>query len=288
MRIGTGMWARMAIRPVTGAAWAAVATAAFLLAAPPALAGSRDAGSRRSGSSDQDFEWHGRVTIGKTIEIKGVNGGIAVEPTTGSEVEVLAHKSARRSDPEEVQIEVIEHPDGVTVCAVYPTPRGQPANECRPGKGGRMNTKNNDVNVEFTVRVPSGVRFVGRTVNGSIEARRLHADAEGYTVNGSVAISTDGLARATTVNGSIDAQMGAVPRDDLEFETVNGGITLHLPAASAAELHATTVNGDIVTDFPLAVRGRFNHRTVRGTIGRGGPELVLTTVNGDIRLRSDS
>lgn len=288
MGIGTGRWAMGAVRPLAGAAWASVVAAALLLPPPPALAGSRNASSRRAESSGEDFEWHGRVSVGKAIEVKGVNGGIVAEPTTGSEVEVVARKSARRSDPEEVQIEVIEHADGVTVCAVYPTPRGQSANECRPGKGGRMSTKNNDVNVEFTVRVPSGVRFVGRTVNGSIEAHRLHADVEGHTVNGSVAISTDGIARATTVNGSIDAQMGAVLREDLEFETVNGGITLRVPAASAAELHATTVNGDIMTDFPLSVRGRINRRTVRGTIGRGGPELVLTTVNGDIRLRSDS
>ncbi len=138
------------------------------------------------------------------------------------------------------------------------------------------------------MRVPREVRFIGRTVNGSIEAHGLHADAEGHTVNGSVAIETRGLALASTVNGSIDAEMGAVPREPLEFETVNGGITLVVPAGSAAALRATTVNGDIMTDFPLTVRGRFNRRSVRGTIGRGGPELVLTTVNGDIRLRSAS
>ena len=37
-----------------------------------------------------------------------------------------------------------------------------------------MNVQNNDVTVRFTVRVPAGVAFVGRTVNGEVEATRLN------------------------------------------------------------------------------------------------------------------
>lgn len=236
----------------------------------------------------EDFEWRGTVARGKAIEIKGVNGGIHAEATTGREVEIVAKKRARRSDPASVQIEVIEHAGGVTVCAVYPTPRGERANQCEPGEGGRMNVKDNDVQVEFTVRVPAGVRFVGRTVNGGIEARRLEADAEAYTVNGSIEVSAVGVVRATTVNGSIDAEMGTSSREPLEFETVNGAITLVLPASTGAELRASTVNGEISSDLPLTVRGKINRRTVTGTIGRGGPELRMSTVNGSIRLRSAS
>lgn len=284
MRIQKSIGARLRL------SWSlATALAAVALLAPLAVsAGERARGTGRTSRSGDDFEWRGHIAAGKAIEIKGVNGGIVAEPSSGSEVEVVAHKTARKSDPDEVRIEVIEHEDGVTLCAVYPTPRGQKPNECRPGEGGRMNTHNNDVQVEYTVRVPAGVRFIGRTVNGSIEAHKLRADVEAYTVNGSVGISTRGIARAATVNGSIDAEMETGFQEPLEFETVNGGITLVVPADSGAELRATTVNGDIETDFPLTVRGRFSHRRISGTIGRGGPQLMISTVNGDIRLRSAS
>jgi len=33
-----------------------------------------------------------------------------------------------------------------------------------------MNVQNNDVTVRFTVHVPAGVQFVGKTVNGEIDA----------------------------------------------------------------------------------------------------------------------
>ena len=93
---------------------------------------------------------------GRRVEIKGVNGGIDATGGPATEVEVTAVKRARTSDPGEVKIEVVEHADGVTICAVYPTPTRRPPNECKPGEGGRMSTRDNDVNVEFEVRVPRG------------------------------------------------------------------------------------------------------------------------------------
>jgi hypothetical protein len=269
-----------------GRALAALLTVAVAVAPLAVMTGAAEAAKKSTKTSGDDFEWSGRIAAGKAIEIKGINGGIEVEPTTGTEVKVSAEKSAHKSDPESVSIEVIEHEGGVTICAVYPTPNGERPNECQPGGGGHMSTRNNDVEVEFRVQVPAGVRFVGRTVNGDVRASGLKANAEAYTVNGSVRLSTSGTARATTVNGSIDAEMGLPAGDELEFESVNGGITLTMPGSSGANVSASTVNGDISTDFSLTVRGKFSQRSIRGTIGKGGPELKLNTVNGSIRLRS--
>lgn len=106
------------------------------------------------------------------------------------------------------------------------------------------------------------------------------------TVNGSIRISTSGYAEAETVNGSIVASLGrATWSDGIEFRTVNGGITLDLPATLSTEVRAETVNGDILTDFPLTVTGRLGPRRISGTIGTGGRQLALATVNGSIRLR---
>ncbi len=149
-----------------------------------------------------------------------------------------------------------------------------------------MNVRNNDVSVDFTVRVPQGVRFIGRNVNGGVEARALGGDVEAYTVNGSVNVSAAGIARAQTVNGTINASMGNSNwTNELEFKTVNGSITLELPSQTNTELQAETVNGDISTDFAMTVQGRFGRRHVSGTIGSGGRQLQLETVNGNIRVR---
>lgn len=241
----------------------------------------------RVAAAQGEFRWKGKVAAGKSIEIKGVNGDVSAEAGSG-DVEVTAVKTARRSDPEDVKIEVVPSEDGVTICAVYPSD-GRRENTCEPGEHDHMNVRDNDVRVDFTVRVPDGVRFRGTTVNGKVDAANLSSDVDATTVNGSIRISTAAYAEARTVNGSIVASMGkATWSDALDFATVNGGITLDLPANLSTEVKATTVNGDIETDFPLTITGRFGHRRLNGTIGSGGRRLELSTVNGTIKLRKST
>lgn len=238
-------------------------------------------------ASAQDFNWHGRIAQGKRLEVKGVNGDVRAVLASGAEAVVNATKHARRSDPEEVEIKVVESEDGITICAVYPTPpRARQENTCEPGDRWHTNTENNDVVVDFEVRVPAGVVFNGKTVNGEMSAEGLKADVQASTVNGSVRVTTTGLAEASTVNGSVYVEMGRADwPDELDFSTVNGKITLILPAKLDTEVRASTVNGDMESDFPMTVSGRFGPRRWRGTIGAGGRTLSLSTVNGEIRLR---
>jgi len=222
------------------------------------------------------------------LEVQGVNGEIRAMAARGNSIEVTANVfEHRRGYAEDIEFQVVEHSGGVTICAIYPTPRrARRDNECLPNGRTRNSTQDIDVEVEFTVRVPAGVDFVGRTVNGDVEALSLDGNVEAFTVNGDIEIETTGYAEAKTVNGSIDAVVG---RDDwrgsLAFETVNGSITLELPAGIGADVSARTVNGAIETDFPLTVRGRFSHRSLSGSIGGGGEQIDLNTVNGSVTLR---
>lgn len=232
----------------------------------------------------QPFEWKGTIAPGQTIEIKGVNGWIHADPSAGPEAQVTATKTGKKQNPADVRVEVVPHPGGITICAVYPPPDGQP-NECKPGKGGHMNVNHNDVHVDFTVHVPAGVRFVGRTVNGDVEAKSLSAFAEAHTVNGTIKLSTADEAQADTVNGSIEASLGASSGSGaLKFSSVNGAIRVDLPPALNAQVHASTVNGMVTTDFPLLVHGKISRRSVEAIAGSGGRELKLSTVNGSIHL----
>jgi hypothetical protein len=231
------------------------------------------------------FQWTGQLTSGQTIEIKGVNGDVRASASPSGQVEVTASKTARRSNPADVRIEVVPHGGGVTICAVYPDVPGREPNRCDVGEGGHSSTRDNDTVVHFDVRVPAGVAFVGRTVNGEVNAESLQGDVEAHTVNGSIRVSTTGLAVATTVNGSVNVTAGRADwTGDATFKTVNGGITLTLPGVFDAELRAETLNGSIVSDFPMTITGEVTPRRLRGTIGSGGRQLVMSTVNGSIKL----
>lgn len=231
-----------------------------------------------------DFRWQGRVPAGQTVEIKGVNGSIRATGAPGDQVEVVATRRGRRSAPETVQIKTLEHEGGITICALYPTSDGSRANECLPGDKGHIGSRNNDVSVEFVVKVPAGVRFVARTVNGAIDASGLTADTEAETVNGSVTVQTSGTARAETVNGSVQASMGRADwTSELAIKTVNGSIEVTLPASASTTVDAETVNGRIESEFAVD-GGRATKRRLTGTIGGGGRGLALETVNGSIHI----
>jgi hypothetical protein len=232
----------------------------------------------------EDFAWRGRLTAGQTLEVRGINGGITAD-ASGGEAEVTAVKKARNSDPASVEVRAVEHAGGVTVCAIYPGSGGR-SNSCEPGNHGGSHMRNNDVQVEFTVKVPAGVKLKVHTVNGGVRVGEVESDVDAASVNGSINVAATGLVKAETVNGSIEASMGRADwTGTLDFETVNGSISLDLPADLSADIDAETVNGRIEVDFPLGGNVHRTKRELRGTIGGGGRSLDLETVNGSITLR---
>ena len=228
------------------------------------------------------FNWSGFVAAGKTISIHGINGTIHAERGTSGSVEVVARRTGNRSDPNEVQIQVVQTDGGgVKICAVYPN-GGNDCNGQKNGSGGRNN--NNDVQVHFTVKVPAQVNFAGHNVNGDVEISDVLGEAQAHTVNGNVKVTASEQVDAHTVNGNIVATVTGVARHPMGFHTVNGSIDLTLSGGASAQVSAHTVNGSLNTDFPITVKGEFGSRSLSGAIGSGGPEIKMNTVNGSVRL----
>ena len=233
-----------------------------------------------------DFRWTGTLAAGKTIEVRGISGSLSASPASGNQIEVTAVKKTRRGDPASVQIRIQETADGVTICEVYTASAGT---GCNGNKSSRNNSERNDVVVDFTVRVPSNLRFEGSTVNGNVTASNLEGPADVGTVNGNVTVSTRSTASASTVNGTVNATLGKADWSGaLKFSSVNGEVAVTLPRGASADVEASTVNGDIESEFPLTVQGKWGPRHMRGTLGSGGRTLSMTTVNGGITLKRGS
>lgn len=255
----------------------------FVLLAAALLTGTLTSPVRAAGESrtSRHFDHTARLVPGQTVWIHGVNGTVVAEPSGGGPLVVEATLTGKRNDPAEVEIRVVPDSDGLTICAIYP---GR-ASVCE-GDRYQMPVKDNDVTVEFRVRVPSGVRLVATTVNGGIKARGLDAPVRATTVNGGCEISTRSSGEARSVNGSVTATVGRLSAsDDLDFATVNGSVTVHVVGPLDAEVSASTVNGALRSDYPVEMRGRWGPRSMKGTVGRGGAKLQMTTVNGSIALR---
>ncbi|MGH7664193.1 MAG: DUF4097 family beta strand repeat-containing protein [Gemmatimonadaceae bacterium] len=237
-----------------------------------------------------DFEWTGSIPDGSWLRIRNMNGDIRVLPATGDVAAVTAVKRTRRGDEDddgpEVRFEVLRDGSSVTICALWGERSSCDAGGYDHKRSGRRGN-NGNTSVEFTVRLPAGVRVLASTVNGDLDVSGATAEVVVKTVNGEVEAATSGgPVDASTVNGSIDVTMGAMPgTEDLEFSTVNGSITVTAPATLDAVVEMSTVNGRLQTDFPMTISGRISRRELTATIGNGGRRIKLETVNGGIELR---
>jgi len=244
---------------------------------------------KNAASLANDFSWKGHVESGQVVEIKGVHGNIRAESTSGREVEVVAAKAGPKGGTSSVDIRVVEHRDGVTICALYPTIDANQPHVCTPSGGerefdnlGMVFFRNTDVSVDFVVRVPAGVRFVGRTLKGQVEAASLKSDIEAFTINGDVRVSTEGNLTARSMTGSIDASLAGTDwTRPVDLQTVNGDIRVALPNGANTSVRAETSSGRITSDFPLTVQ----EKRVNGVIGNGAGTLRLKTETGSIRLQ---
>jgi hypothetical protein len=256
------------------------ALAAALLAAPAA--------AQTATSSEDHFNWSGKMAAGSWLRVRDLNGSIRVEAATGDAAEVTGEKRWRHGDPAEVHFAVVKDGDNITICALW----GDESTCDASGSHYRhthhgWDNHDNDVNVQFTVKLPKGVRVAVGTVNGSLDVSGAESDVQAESVNGKVEVVTaGGPVSATTVNGSVYVRMGAAPgNSDLDFTTVNGSVTLEVPASLSADLEMETVNGSISSDFPLTISGRVNPKHLHATLGSGGRRVALKTVNGSVELK---
>ena len=234
------------------------------------------------------FTWSGRVPDGRWIMIRNLNGPIEVLPGTSDRVEVIASRHTRRGDPEFVRFEVKKYGPGeqdVLVCALW----GERATCDESGYRSRFSgyTRDNEVNVEFKVRVPRNVKVAAYSVNGEVRVRDVTSEVDVETTNGSVTVSsTSGPVNARTTNGSVRVTMGRFDlKSDLTFETTNGSVIAEFAQDIDADVELRTVNGRFMTDFPVTVSGRIDPRRLRATLGKGGPRIRLSTTNGNVELR---
>jgi hypothetical protein len=245
-------------------------------------------GPRRTGKT---WSYRKRLSPGQGVWVRDMRGAITVEPARGDSLEVTAVKSFSGSDPGSVRVVAVPTSDGVAICALWGDEDegdGEDGGRCGPGdeyKAG--NAHGNDVGVQFTVRLPRGVRIRATTVTGAVRVTGATAPIIAGTVDGSVFAETmKGPIQAYSVNGSVHATVhGFADTGAVKLTTVNGSVTLELLDGLDATVSANTINGAISSDFPLTTTGRFVARHATGVIGDGGRRVELNAVNGSVRLK---
>lgn len=156
------------------------------------------------------------------------------------------------------------------------------------------NIKLATVNGPATVRTSGGdIDVIGttgpadvRTSGGSISIKHAGAEVKAHTSGGSIEVE-EALAAidASTSGGSIRANFTVQPKGNTRLSTSGGDVSVSLPAAVNVDLDAHTSGGDVESDLPVTTVGKQSESTLVGRINGGGPQLVLRSSGGGIRVR---
>jgi|GEM_PF-1771182 len=230
------------------------------------------------GSADAAEE-SGTVAIGlapgATFNVQDINGDVSVR--SGPEFAVRYRKHGS-TDLAGVRVLSEQRSGETRVCVRYPTDDGSGCN------GDYSSHSHSDVAVDFTITVPAHTRVIANDVNGNVDVR-TDGFVTAETVNGRLAVDAATADSLRTINGELVATLHD-PRASgtLHAESVNGAVTIRM-AAGSAHVRAEALNGDIHA-FGLPVnRPEYGPgATVDGQYGRGGPSVVIKTVNGSIRV----
>lgn len=206
-----------------------------------------------------------------TVHLENVNGTVVIEGWDKPEVALEAEKSAPDDDYLQlIHIDVDAKPDEISIKTRY---------EKKHSFFGDTRGE-----VTYHLKVPAGVTLKGiNVVNSDVEVRGVTGWAELKTVNGR--IDATGLTAGghfDTVNGSIAVSFSHLTTS-VSLSTVNGSCHVKVPKDAAFSLKASSVNGSTTCDLPVTLEKSGSHH-LRGTVGGGGPEVSMSSVNGSLAI----
>jgi hypothetical protein len=253
--------------------------AGIALVCAPRIASAQD--------SDSDSHWQRRLSSGQRVHARNINGDINVTPSSSGRVEISGIRHGSNRSANRLSAQITETPDGIMVCVV----RADSDDECDSNGYHHHSDDDNDwggASMDLEIKLPSSVEIDASSVSGNVRVVGAQGDIRVGSVSGDLHLERlrARSIEARSVSGEIAASVESLAGSGaLSFKSVSGDIKLELPRSFDADLSMSSVSGQLDSDFQMTVGGRTSRRRIEARIGRGGRELDLTTVSGDVRLR---
>jgi hypothetical protein len=275
---------------------------------------------QRAWDRDNDMKSFQKEDIAKTLRfadaskpgeliVDNLFGPITILGYDGKEVLLEAKKIVYARDEarakkaeDEVRLDITEK--GNTIEAYVDGPFRDKEGE-RRDKGNVHMRRDPGYQVYYglTLKVPARTNLVLSTVlDGAIEVRGVEGTFDVRNVVGDVRlVDAAGSGEARAVSGGVTVLFRRHPDGPCSFKSVSGDVEIDFPGEPSADFRFKTLHGEVYSDFDVTrlpraapVReersgegGRFVFRSdgffgVR--TGKGGPEIKLETLTGDILI----
>jgi len=143
---------------------------------------------------------------------------------------------------------------------------------------GSGNVEARDISGPFTAEAGSGDIRADEKGKGDV---RVHTGSGNIELRG-----VDGLLDAHSGSGDVTIQGANSGR--WEVRTSSGNVDLELPSGASFDLDASAGSGSVTVDRPvtMTIQGdlRRAQHSIRGKVSGGGPELLVHTGSGDVRI----
>jgi len=254
------------------------------------------------GDARSEFHQTYKLVSGSSVSVKNTNGNIIITAWDNDYVDVYAELRSRRGEDELELVEISATQNGSLRVETILSRRQDDSFLSRLfGSIGRWP----DVNVNYTLKLPRNIVVdevatvnggvdlrdtdgvtVARTTNGTVTVENHRGVLEARTTNGNINVkSTAKLREAHTVNGSIEVNIESGWNEPVSIETVNGSVDLNMPVGINADLSVRTVNGGIQANGMTMTIDKVSKHELAGSLGSGGPQISVKTVNGSVDLR---
>ena len=236
---------------------------------------------------DSDTHWVRRLSAGQRVHARNINGDIIVTPSSSGRVEIVGVRRGSRRAADRLTAQVVEASDGLMVCVV----REDSDDQC-DGRGYHHHSDDDndwgDASMNLEITLPSNVEIDARSVSGNVHVVGAQGEVHAEAVSGDVRLERlrASAVEARSVSGEISASIESLGGSGaLSFKSVSGDVKLELPRELDADLSMSSVSGQLDSDFQLTLGGSTSRRHIDARLGRGGRQLDVSTVSGDVRLR---
>ena len=248
------------------------------------------------------------VTGTAQILVSADDGDIRVDAGDSKEVQARVETAGWHISDDEVRIIATQEGNRINLQVKLPNQRfsisfrRSISVELKVPRSAELNLRTGDGNIS-THAVEGALR--ADTGDGNINVGAAKGEIRLHTGDGN--ITGDGLAGALsadtgdgnirlegrlqvvdvrTGDGNVDvtALSGSRVESAWKLSTGDGNVVLRLPDGVGAELDAHTGDGRVTVDFPVTFSGRAEKSSVRGSMNGGGPQLTVSTGDGDIRI----
>ena len=212
---------------------------------------------------------------GARIEVNGINGRVEIQTSDTTTAEVYVRRTADSpSSLRRREITIEQTADGLLVRA-----RTQHL-------GFWDHLFGHNPNEEVVIKAPRQIALSLKGINGRVMAGDIDGSLEARSINGRVELGVASqYAELSSINGNIVVGLKQLGDRGASIKSVNGGIELRLANGLNADLTARGMNGNVRSDIPdITVDKEERGSRYSARIGSGGAPIVLSGINGNVRL----